>query len=158
MGFGIRILSPFHLATLILQMRIPKNAKNACADALHTALKGWGEGGVRFFFDFGKTNKAISFLWLNRVLSNFVPIKFQHFAPFLAKNFVQQMSNPFGAAGGANGRKWPLLAKYGPFLAKNAEILWVQGWTILCLTKETMALLGFPKSNKILTPPLPPPL
>ena len=88
-------------------------------------------------FDFGKTNKAISFLWLNRVLSNFVPIKFQHFAPFLAKNFVQQMSNPFGATGGANGRKWPLLAKYGPFLAKNAEILWVQGWTILCLTKET---------------------
>ena len=67
----------------------------------------------------------------------FVSIKFQHFAPFLAKNFVQQMSNPFGAAGGANGRKWPLLAKYGPFLAKNAEILWVQGWTILCLTKET---------------------
>ena len=63
-----------------------------------------------------------------------MPIKFQHFAPFLAKNFVQQMSNPFGAAGGANGRKWPLLAKYGPFLAKNAEILWVQGWTILYLT------------------------
>ena len=139
MCFGIRISSPFHLATLILPIenhKYPKNAKNACADALHTALKGWGEGGgVRIFFDFAKTNKAISFLWLNRVLSNFVPINFQHFPPFLAKNFVQQMSNPFGAA--ANGRKWPLLAKYGPFLAKNAEILWVQGWTILCLTKET---------------------
>ena len=138
MCFGIRISSPFHLATLILPIenhKYPKNAKNACADALH-CVKGVG-GGLRKFFDFGKTNKAISFLWLNRVLSNFVPIKFQHFAPFLAKNFVQQMSNPFGAAGGANGRKWPLLAKYGPFLAKSAEISCVQGWTILCLTKET---------------------
>ena len=25
------------------------------------------------------------------------------------------MSNPFGAAGGAYGRKWPSLAEYGPF-------------------------------------------
>ena len=59
--------------------KYPKNAKNACADALHTALKGWG--GSEFFFDLGKTNKAILFLWLNRVLSNLVPIKFQHFWP-----------------------------------------------------------------------------
>ena len=38
-------------------------------------------GGVGNFFDFRKTNKAILFLWLNRVLSNLVPIKFQHFWP-----------------------------------------------------------------------------
>ena len=30
-------------------------------------------------------------------------------------NFVQPMSNPFGAAGGAYVRKWPSLAEYGPF-------------------------------------------
>ena len=37
MCFGIRISSPFHLATLILPIenhKCPKNAKNACADAL----------------------------------------------------------------------------------------------------------------------------
>ena len=30
-------------------------------------------------------------------------------------NLVQPMSNPFGAAGDAYGRKWPSLAEYGPF-------------------------------------------
>ena len=37
MCFGIRISSPFHLATLILPIanhKCPKNAKNACADVL----------------------------------------------------------------------------------------------------------------------------
>ena len=37
MCFGIRILSPFHVATLILPIenhKYPENTKNACADAL----------------------------------------------------------------------------------------------------------------------------
>jgi hypothetical protein len=34
-------------------------------------------------------------------------------------NLVQPMSNKFGTAGGAYMRKWPSLAEYGHFLAKN---------------------------------------
>merc|ERR1711963_613248 len=30
-------------------------------------------------------------------------------------NLVQPMPNRFGAVGGSYGRKWPFLAKYGPF-------------------------------------------
>ena len=34
-------------------------------------------------------------------------------------NLVQPLSNPFEAAGGAYVRKWPSLAEFGHFLAKN---------------------------------------
>ena len=147
MCFGIRISSPFHLATLILPIenhKYPKNAKNACADALHNALKG---GGFRKIFDFGKNNKAIMFLWLNRIL----PPSATFWGPWGPKQVtldvfdnVQPCSinvQPIWSRWRCLWLKMAIIGKIWPFFGqkwgKNAEIWWARGWTILCLTKET---------------------
>ena len=85
-------------------------------------------GGGQNFFDFGKTNKAILFLWLNRVLSNLVPIKFQHFCPIFGQKraiFCQCLTHlePLEVPMAENGHYWQYMTLFfGQKWGKNAEI------------------------------------